>query len=110
MSLFLDICSDFFWYETFVLQVAAGVTAFGAIYYSLYKDAPASENEVSESDKKLAEQIAALNRESQNTSAQVWGLPGPPTPGVRQKQGILSQINISHQYVSLTMTVLRQFC
>ena len=51
------------------------------------EERPASRKGISEEDERAAEGLAALNRESQNTSAQSYGLPGPPTPQVRRHQG-----------------------
>ena len=76
------------------VQLAAGGTAFSALYYSLYgrqlSDTSIDKGSLTEKEKNSAKQWAALERETQNTTAQAWGLPGPPTPAVRRSGKPLS--------------------
>ena len=78
------------------MQLTAGFTAFGALYYSLYQ--PSGAGKASKEplvDPEVAKQVAAFERESQKTTAQVWGLPGPPTPHARRSPGETVQSSLS---------------
>ena len=76
--------------DTSLLQLTAGAAGFGALYWSLYGKPDNDKGRLQQglgSNKqqdKQAEQWAELDRERQETSGKVWGLP-TSEPGTKEK-------------------------